>query len=109
MANYEACFYKHTKSINLCIFKKGYQPRSNLVKDKNGDLLTDSNNILNKWKNYFSKLLIVCRFSDVRQIEIDTAEQLVPEPSPSEIETDIAKLKRYNDYHLLGDDAVWLL
>jgi hypothetical protein len=28
-------------------FKRGYQPRNNLVKDENGDLLADSNNILN--------------------------------------------------------------
>jgi hypothetical protein len=35
-------------------FKRGYQPRNNLVKDENGDLLADSHNILNRWKNYFS-------------------------------------------------------
>jgi hypothetical protein len=38
-------------------FKKAYQPRSNLVKDENGDLLADAHNILNRWKNYFSELL----------------------------------------------------
>jgi hypothetical protein len=27
-------------------FKRGYQPRTNLVKDENGDLLADSHNIL---------------------------------------------------------------
>jgi hypothetical protein len=37
-------------------FKSDYQPRSNLVKDENGDLLADSHNILNMWKNYFSQL-----------------------------------------------------
>jgi hypothetical protein len=26
-------------------FKSGYQPRNNLAKDKNGDLITDSQNI----------------------------------------------------------------
>jgi hypothetical protein len=31
-------------------FKKGYQPRSILIKDENGDLLADSHNILNRWK-----------------------------------------------------------
>jgi hypothetical protein len=35
-------------------FKRGYQPRNILVKDGNGDLLADSHNILNRWKNYFS-------------------------------------------------------
>jgi hypothetical protein len=29
-------------------FKRVYQPRNNLVKDENGDLLTDSHNILNR-------------------------------------------------------------
>jgi hypothetical protein len=33
-------------------FKRGYQPSSNLVKVENGDLLADSHNILNRWKNY---------------------------------------------------------
>jgi hypothetical protein len=51
-------------------FKKGYQPRNNFVKDENGDLLADSHNILNKWKNYFSQLLNVHNGSDVRQIEV---------------------------------------
>jgi hypothetical protein len=47
-------------------FKRGYQSRNNLVKDKNGDLLADSHNIFNNWKNYFSQLLNVHNASDVR-------------------------------------------
>jgi hypothetical protein len=31
-------------------FKWSYQSRSNLMKNKNGDLLADSHNILNRWK-----------------------------------------------------------
>jgi hypothetical protein len=73
-------------------FKRGYQLRSNLVKDENGDLLADSNTILNRWKSYFSQLLNV---RNVRQTEIHTAEPLVPGPSHLEVETAIAKLKRY--------------
>jgi hypothetical protein len=52
------------KGINE--FKRGYQPGSNLVKDENGDLLADSHNILNGWKNYFSQLFNVHRVSDAR-------------------------------------------
>jgi hypothetical protein len=77
-------------------FKRGYQPRSDLVKDKNGDLLADSHNILNKW-NYCSQLLNVHRVCDVRQIEIHAAEPLVPDPGPFEVEIGIAKLKRHCD------------
>jgi hypothetical protein len=43
-------------------------------------MLADAHNILNRWKNYFSRLLNVHRVSDVRQIEIHTAEPLVPKP-----------------------------
>jgi hypothetical protein len=54
------------------------------VKDENGDMLADLN-ILNRWKNYFSQLLNVHNVSDVRQIEIHTAEPIIPEPSPFEV------------------------
>jgi hypothetical protein len=69
----------------------------------NGDLLADSHNILNRWKNYFSQLLNVHRVSDVRQIEIHTAEPLVPDPSPFEVEIAIVKLKSYK---LTGSDKI---
>jgi hypothetical protein len=47
------------------------------VEDENGDLIADSRNILNRWKNYFSQLLNVHNVSDVRQIEVQRAEPLV--------------------------------
>jgi hypothetical protein len=40
-------------------FKSGYQSRNTSVKDENSDLLADSHNILNRWKNYVSHLLNV--------------------------------------------------
>ncbi|PNF30951.1 hypothetical protein B7P43_G02051 [Cryptotermes secundus] len=76
-------------------FKRGYQPSSNIAKDENGDLLADSHNILNRWRNYFSQLLNVHRVSAVRQTEIHTAELLVPDPSHFDVESAIAKLKRH--------------
>jgi hypothetical protein len=52
---------KHIRDLYRGIneFKRGYQPRNNLVKDENSDLLADSHNILNRWKNYFSQLFNV--------------------------------------------------
>jgi hypothetical protein len=38
---------------------------------------------------------ILHRASDVRQIEIHTAEPLVPDPGPFDVEIAIANLKRY--------------
>jgi hypothetical protein len=75
-------------------FKRVYKPRNNLVKDENGDLL-DSHNTFNRWKNYFSQLLNVHNASDVRRIEVHTAEPLVPGSSRIEVEIAIAKMKKY--------------
>jgi hypothetical protein len=63
--------------LETCIGEKnelnrGYQPRSNLRKEENSDLLADCHNILNMWKNYFSQLLNVYKVRYVRQIEIHT-------------------------------------
>jgi hypothetical protein len=64
------------------------------VKDESGDLLVDTHNILNRWKNYFSRLLNVHSVSDVRQIEVHTAEPLVPGRSRVEVEMAISKLEK---------------
>jgi len=40
-------------------FKKGYHPRTNIVKDDKGDLVADSHSTVAKWRNYFSQILNV--------------------------------------------------
>ena len=40
-------------------FKKGYQPRTNVVKEEKGDLVADSYSAVARWRNYFSQLLNV--------------------------------------------------
>jgi hypothetical protein len=72
--------------------KKGYQPRTRIVKDEKGDLIADSHSIMVRLRNYFSQILNVHGVSDVRQAEIHTAEPLVPEPSALEFELAIEKL-----------------
>jgi hypothetical protein len=65
----------------ISVYIKGFQPRTDIVRDKKDVLFTDSNSILVWWRNHFSKLLNVHGFNDVRQREMHTAEPLVPEPS----------------------------
>jgi hypothetical protein len=74
-------------------FKTHCKPKINMGKDENGDLLAKSHNNLNRRKNYFFRILNAHRFSDVRQVEIHAAEQLIPEPSPFEVEISIANLQ----------------
>ncbi|PNF15765.1 hypothetical protein B7P43_G11022 [Cryptotermes secundus] len=59
-------------------FKRGYQPSSNLVKDEN-DLLADSHNILNRWKNCFSQFLNVPK--DVTPKRDEPSGELCPQNS----------------------------
>jgi hypothetical protein len=76
-------------------FKKGYQPRTNLVKDGRGDLLADPQKILTRWKNYFCQLLNVQGPGSIMQTQIHTAEPFVPEPSAAEVEVAIRMMKRF--------------
>jgi len=56
------------KSINA--FEKGYQPRTNIVKDEKGALVTYSHGILCRWGNHFTQLLNAHGVNDVRQTKI---------------------------------------
>jgi hypothetical protein len=76
-------------------FKKGQQPTTNLVKDESSNLLVDPHKILNRWKNFFCQFLTVHGAGSVRRTEMHTAKQFVQEPSASEAEVAIGKLKRY--------------
>jgi hypothetical protein len=76
-------------------FKKGYKPRTNLVKDKKGNLLADPHKILNRWKIYFCQLLNIHGAGGVRQTEMHTTKLFGPEPGVSEVEVAVGKLQRY--------------
>jgi hypothetical protein len=67
----------------------GYHPRTNIVKDEKDVLVTDSRIVLGRWGNHFSQV------SDVRQTDILTAEELLPELNASEVEMAIETLKRH--------------
>lgn len=45
-------FYRTTR-----FFRKGYTPRIDLIKDKDGNLIADEAKALEEWKQYFEKLL----------------------------------------------------
>jgi len=76
-------------------FKKGYQPRCYIVKDKKGDLVADPQSIVARWRKYFSQLFNVHGFKDVGWVKVHTEEPLVSEPSAAEIELAIDKLKSH--------------
>jgi hypothetical protein len=84
-------------------YKKGYQPRINIIKDENGNLLSDPQSVLNRWKHFFNRVLNVHGVHDVKQMDIHMAEPLVPEPSLVEVEIAIGNLKSYKS---LGTDQI---
>ena len=66
-------------------FKKGYHPRTNIVKDEKGHLVTDCHSISARCRNHFSQLLNVHGVNDVRQTDLHTAETIVFGPGTFEI------------------------
>ena len=76
-------------------FKKGFKPRTNIVKNKKDDLVADSHRILARSRNHFSQLFNARGDNDIKQTEIHRAEQLVSEPSAFEVEMALEKLKRH--------------
>jgi hypothetical protein len=48
-----------------------------------------------RWRNYFSQLFNVHGVKDVGQVEIHTAEPVVPDPSASDVELAVDKLKSH--------------
>ena len=67
--------------MDFTVFKKCWQPITDIAKDEKGDLIADSHSILIRWRNHFSQLLNENMVSDVRQTEIQTADQPVLEPN----------------------------
>ena len=47
-------------------FHKGYQPRTNAVKDERGDFVVEYS-ILARWRNHFSQLLNIYGVNDDKQ------------------------------------------
>ena len=69
-------------------FKKGYQSRTDIVKDEKCGLVADSYSIVVMGRKHFSQLLNGQSFNH-------KAEPLVPEPNVFEVQMVIVKLKRH--------------
>jgi hypothetical protein len=69
-----------------------HQPRINIIKDENGNLLPDPKSV-NRWKIFFNQVLNVHGAHDVRQKDIHRAEPLMPVPNLVKVEIAIGKLK----------------
>ncbi|PSN51212.1 hypothetical protein C0J52_13668 [Blattella germanica] len=75
------------------IERKGFQARTNIIKNEKGDMLADAKSILNRWGNYFNQLLNVHGEEEIEENNVQTAEVLVEAPSAIEVEMAIEKLK----------------
>jgi hypothetical protein len=72
-----------------------YRPRIIILKDEHGNLIANPQNVLNTWKDFFNQVLNVHGVHDVWQMDIHTAEPLVPGPGIVEVEISIRSLKIY--------------
>jgi len=81
--------------------KKGYQPRSNIVKDEKGDLVADSHCILARCRKYVSLLFKVQGVIDVRKRK-QREEPIEPKPSASDFELAVEKLQIHKSNVLMN-------
>ena len=89
MSNQTRKFYRSAKG-----FVKGYQARRTGCKDKNGKLLIEKDQILNRWKQHFQETLTANMEEGVEVTrEFLTAEVELTEPTLQEVEDIIGKMK----------------
>ena len=69
---------------------------TNTVMDKKGDLVTDSHCILARYRKHFSQLLNIHGVNDVKQLQKQTGEPLVPKLSAFEVQMAIGRLNGTN-------------
>ena len=80
--------YKGINSI-----RKGFQSRSPLMKDENGNIISGENELIKGWGKYFNDLLNVNNDCTESESDIHTAELNVEEPSFREVRDALRKLK----------------
>jgi hypothetical protein len=78
--------------MDISDFKKDCQPRTKILMNEKGALVTNFHSILAMWRNHFSHLFNVQGISEVRQTETHTTEPLLPERSDFEFEIAFEKL-----------------
>uniref|UniRef100_A0A8D9DWW4 Craniofacial development protein 2 n=1 Tax=Cacopsylla melanoneura TaxID=428564 RepID=A0A8D9DWW4_9HEMI len=84
-------FYRVTR-----FFKKGFTPRIDLIKDNDGNLISDESKALEQWKSYFENLLnceVIRNNRNEEEQLIYLNEEEIEAPTPLEIVNVINKLK----------------
>ena len=71
--------------------KKGFQPKITFCKNKNGNLITDKEGILNRWADYFSELL------NGDRMEQRNRERLTREENKKRVEEEERKVDQNNE------------
>ncbi|XP_054289682.1 uncharacterized protein LOC129004977 [Macrosteles quadrilineatus] len=76
-------------------FRKGFSPKTNSIKDENGNLTCEVKSVLDTWKQYFSKLLNADGGVSKEEENEDVYQNVQPEvcePSESEVHEAIKQL-----------------
>lgn len=88
--------------LNIKKQTKNYQPRTNICKDKYGNTLSDKNEIVDRWREYFDELLnkpnVTCDGTAPNIIEID-------EETPTVDDTKAA-LQKLKNFKCSGEDGI---
>ena len=90
--------YKGIKEI-----KRGWQPQTNLCRDKAGNFIGDKNEILKRWEEYFKELLNSSEQADIPINEPNGVDEEVQEPTLEEV---IEVIKKMSNHRALAEDRI---
>ena len=77
--------------------RKGFKPRLTLCKIKNGDIITEKDDILNRWKNHFRELLNSRDYENEpsKTQDLNDIKEEDSLPTIEELEMAVHRLKNY--------------
>lgn len=78
---------------NIKVHRKGFQTRTNKIRDNNGQLLGDTDGIIRRWKDYFQNLLNKPPIPQTRQNTYQRVEPLIEAPTYEEVVEAVNRLK----------------
>jgi hypothetical protein len=80
--------YEAVKKLN-----KGFQPRLDICKNKNGNVIGDKSEIVNRWVEYFKEILNRTAEQETEIMQYITAEIEIESPSLLEVKMALDKKK----------------
>jgi hypothetical protein len=94
-------FYQDVKNI-----RKGFQPRNDFCRDKEGNIISDSTEIRKRWVEYFSDMFKISEIEDTSNIEDRTQQRAEIQMEPPNLEEVLEVIHSFKNNKAPGIDMI---